>query len=214
MPISVQWPVPHPQFPITGEYLQTDDAWTPEHPHLGVDFGCPSNTRVVSATVPGKVHGIFDWTNFGDGSFGRCVRVDVLGTPWYYLYAHLSSFSVNVGMAVNPGDLIGFSGGSGKNGLNTYAPHLHVQASTDPAFPRANYEVVTGDPILGLRSAAPPVTPPPPTMDLAELTALVTAQGNSIATLSDRIIANEAKMVTRDQKILSAIAELMEAMKK
>lgn len=211
MPISVQWPVPHPQFPITGEYLQTDDAWTPDHPHLGVDFDCPRGTRVVSATVQGKVDGIFDWTNFGDGSFGRCVRVDVLGTPYWYLYAHLSETGVVLNQYVNPGDLIGLSGDTGKNGPGTYAPHLHVQASILASFPRENYLVVTGDPILGLRAATPA---PPPSMDLTELTTLVIAQGESIATLSERIIANEAAMAARDQKILAAIAALTEALKK
>lgn len=212
MAISVTRPVPA-QFPITGEYLQKDDAWSPDHPHLGVDFGCPAGTRVVSATQQGKVYAIHrTGDGWGDGSFGTCVVVDVVGTPWYYLYAHLSSVSVVVGQGVSPGDLIGLSGSTGA----AQGAHLHVQASTDKDFPRANYEEITGDPIRGLRTPQQPpvVVPPPPSMDLAALTALVTAQGQSIATISERIIANEGKQVLRDQKILSAIAELMEALKK
>ena len=28
-------------FIITGRFLQVDGAWSPDHPHLGVDYGHP-----------------------------------------------------------------------------------------------------------------------------------------------------------------------------
>lgn len=187
MAISVMRPV-DARWPITGEYLQTTDAWTPDRPHLGVDFGCPMGTRVVSATVPGKVFAVHRPDDgWGDGSFGICVIVDVTGTPWYYLYAHLSAVGVVAGEAVNPGDAIGLSGATGK----VTGAHLHVQASKDQWFPRANYEEVTGDPILGLRTGAPPVVAEP---TLAEVNAVVVAQGGSIATISERVIGMDAKL--------------------
>ncbi len=165
MPISVYRPVAA-RWPITGEYLQTSDPsgiWTPERPHLGVDFGCPMGTQVFSATVaPSVVKAIHRFDDgWGDGSFGLCIIVDVVGTPWFYLYAHLSDVVVSVDQALTPGQVIALSGASGKEGWNTYAPHLHTQASTDIGFPRANYLDVTGDPILGLRagSVVPPTTP-------------------------------------------------------
>lgn len=113
MAISVRRPVPE-QWPITGEYMQKDGYWSPERPHLGVDFGCPEPTNVVSATIPAKVYAIHrPGDGWGDGSFGICIVMDVVGTPWYYLYAHLSQALVTVGQQVQPGDLIARSGATG-----------------------------------------------------------------------------------------------------
>ncbi len=178
MAISVRRPVPA-HFPITGEYLDTTPpTWSAARPHLGVDFGCPSGTAVSSATIQGKVHDIHRPNDgWGDGSFGICVVIDVVGTPWYYLYAHLSSVAVSVGQTVNPGDLIGLSGATGF----VTGAHLHVQASESPNFPRDVN--ITGDPILGLRGGTPPPTPETPptgTPSLADVAASLNSLNNVV----------------------------------
>lgn len=224
MPISVYRPV-EARWPITGEYLQTSDPsgiWTPDHPHLGVDFGCPIGTAVYSATVRGKVVAIHRFDDgWGDGSFGLCIIVDVIGTPWYYLYAHLSAtYRVKVDDFVEPGQQIALSGASGKNGWNTYAPHLHTQASTDIGFPRANYLEITGDPILGLRagSVVPPTTPDyvPTIGDLNASVAALAAQtaqiGVSLNNLNGAVIDRDNAHSVRIGALESQMAAILSAL--
>lgn len=160
MAISVVRPVDD-KWEITGEIFQDWGYWTPDHPHFGVDFGCPKRTPVKSATIRGSVFAIHNaplgqWM----GDFGLCVVVKVYNPEtketWYYLYAHLDSVAVSLGQIVNPGDLIGMSGDSG----NVDGEHLHVQVSSSPQFARNRDE--TGDPILGLRGAVVPQPPPVP----------------------------------------------------
>lgn len=129
--------------PITGKWLDEDPkAWSKDRPHHGVDFGCGNGTVVRSFTLDGVVHGTFDKDHQqGDGSFGRCVVVQVTGTPWFVLYAHLSETRVKKGNPVLPGDIIGLSGGSGKLKGEPYSEtawpfHLHVQKAKSPDFPR------------------------------------------------------------------------------
>lgn len=218
MAISVQWPVDPTKYPITGEYLDTTPpTWSVDRPHLGVDFGCPMGTTVVSATIPGKVHKVHrKGDGWGDSSFGTCIVVDVTGTPYYYLYAHLSAVLVTEGEEVKPGQTIAQSGASGKDGPNTYAPHLHVQVSESPDFPRNL--AMGGDPILGVRgSVSAPQPPANPTATLSDIAVLVTAQGNSIATISEAVIAMRSANETRDNNLdsrLTAIEKALDALVK
>jgi len=86
--------------------------------------------------------------------------MDVVDTPWYYLYAHLSQVLVIPGQWIEPGtQRIALSGDTG---LVT-GPHLHVQVCESPDFPR-NVEIM-GDPILGLRGLPPPVEESDPTLE-------------------------------------------------
>ena len=200
MAISKVRPVPA-QFPITGEYLQTTDVWTPDRPHLGVDFGCPTGTPVASVTQTAKVHALHvPGDGWGDGSFGNCVVMDVVGTPWYYLYAHLSVALVTVGQIVEPGTIVARSGATG----HVTGPHLHVQVCESPDFPRLEH--LMGDPILGIRGQQP--SPPASTPTLADLAAahasLNTAVGN------DRL-ASQAADRALDSR-LTAIERVITAM--
>ena len=167
MAISVQRPV-DARFNISGEYLQSDGYWSPELPHMGIDYDCPTGTPVVSCTIRGFVYAIHNappgqWM----GDFGLCVVVkvtDASGKDWYFLYAHLSKVNVSVGQTVNPGDLIGLSGASGK----VTGPHLHIQVCETPQFARDPAQ--SGDPQLWMRDGVTPpvVVPPPGTPTIAE----------------------------------------------
>ena len=195
MAISLVRPVPE-RFPITGDYLQTTDVWTPERPHLGVDFGCPTGTDVVSATITSKVHAIHGDDGWGDGSFGTCVVMDVIDTPWYYLYAHLSAVMVSAGQLVQPGELVAKSGATG----NVTGPHLHVQVCKSPDFPRDI--ALMGDPILGLRGA-----PPQPAPEDEENSWLA----NLNRVVGDDRIASQARDAALDSR-LTAIERIITAM--
>lgn len=120
--IWTNWP-PAPG-PITGRFAEPGGAY-PEGGHRGLDIGCPVGTPVI-APVGGKV---VEFTN--DGSFGNGVCIDVPGTPWYVLLAHLGRADVHPGEMVRGGQQIGLSGATGR----VTGPHLHVQVCRVSSFP-------------------------------------------------------------------------------
>lgn len=87
-------------------------------PHIGVDFGAPTGTRVY-ATADGVVASA-GW----DGGYGNVVRINHAG-GYRTLYAHLSRFAAGMraGRRVGQGELIGYVGATG---LAT-GPHLHYE---------------------------------------------------------------------------------------
>lgn len=97
--------------------------------HLGVDFACPMNTpvRAVGAgTIVwsdwGQKMGANPWMMIpGSDASGILVIVDHGGI--FSLYAHLNSTPRNNGERVNAGDVIGYSGTTGRS----TGPHLHLE---------------------------------------------------------------------------------------
>jgi murein DD-endopeptidase MepM/ murein hydrolase activator NlpD len=84
--------------------------------HHGQDFSAPYGTQVY-ATGSGKV------IEAGrDSGFGNCIVIDH-GYGYRSTYGHLSKISVNAGLNVKRGDMIGFSGSTG----TSTGPHLHYQ---------------------------------------------------------------------------------------
>jgi hypothetical protein len=106
-----------------GDVYRVDSR--PPYQHRGVDYGVPIGTPVF-APAPGVV---VPFNN--DGSFGIGVCIDHPGTPWYSLYAHLSSRQVGVGDQVRVGQLLGYSGNTGF----VTGPHLHWQVCRSVMFP-------------------------------------------------------------------------------
>lgn len=99
--------------------------------HLGVDFWCAENTKVL-AVLRGKIHSIQN--NDDVGNYGPTIIVEhyIQGEWFYTLYGHLSEESLNfvrAGQEVEDGEHIGFIGSSDVNG--GYAPHLHFQIIED-----------------------------------------------------------------------------------
>ncbi len=90
-------------------------------PHNGIDFSLPKGTPVY-ATADGVVKVVkSSFTGYGK-------RLDIdHGFGYKTRYAHLDMFNVKKGQKVKRGDLIGFSGNSGKS----TAPHLHYEVHKD-----------------------------------------------------------------------------------
>ncbi|GMU40527.1 MAG: hypothetical protein AMXMBFR23_13930 [Chloroflexota bacterium] len=99
-------------------------AFGPSHP-LGIDLAMGSGSAVASARA-GQV-------TFAGGnpccSYGYHIIIDH-GDGYETVYAHLSDFAVGNGQFVNAGDIIGFSGNSGRSS----GPHLHFEVRRNGAY--------------------------------------------------------------------------------
>lgn len=88
--------------------------------HAGTDFSAPVGTRVL-VTADGVV------TSSGfDGGYGKKVVIDH-GFGYQTIYAHLSKAVVRQGQRVHRGDVIAFSGNTGRS----TGPHLHYEVRKD-----------------------------------------------------------------------------------
>jgi murein DD-endopeptidase MepM/ murein hydrolase activator NlpD len=83
--------------------------------HQGLDFAVPAGTPVHALSGGNVVLARFMFFE------GNCVVIDH-GQGLMSLYLHFSQFKVKEGDAVNPGQEIGLSGGTGR----VSGPHLHV----------------------------------------------------------------------------------------
>lgn len=102
-------------YPISVEYGVAGDHWASGH-HTGIDIAAPSGTALYSP-VAGQVLIAGPHSKYGNyvviqGQDGR-----------QYLFAHLSGFSVQPGMNVTPGTILGATGATG----NVTGPHLHFE---------------------------------------------------------------------------------------
>lgn len=87
------------------------------HLHTGVDFAMPIGTPVY-ATADGVVND----AQFSTGGYGYLVKIDhSFGFMTYY--AHLNKMVVRKGMFVKRGQLIAYSGNTGRS----TGPHLHYE---------------------------------------------------------------------------------------
>ncbi|MDZ4676043.1 MAG: M23 family metallopeptidase [Oligoflexia bacterium] len=101
--------------------------------HEGIDYGAATNTP-VHAVASGKVL----WTGFV-GCSGHVIILQHRlknRAVVYSLYKHLKNFVVKVGQQVRPGQMIAYSGSSGRQLLRSQeaskrgcviGPHLHVE---------------------------------------------------------------------------------------
>lgn len=89
--------------------------------HYGIDFSLEIGTPVY-ATGDGVVR----WVKSSISGYGRQIEIDH-GYGYRTKYAHLDMFVVKKGQNVKRGDLIGYSGNSGKS----TAPHLHYEVHLD-----------------------------------------------------------------------------------
>jgi murein DD-endopeptidase MepM/ murein hydrolase activator NlpD len=86
-----------------------------QRPHWGLDFRVPTGTPVTAMNSGTVLLARFLYFE------GNCVVIDH-GQGLLTLYFHLSEFKVKEGDAVTRGQIIGFSGGTGR----ATGPHLHV----------------------------------------------------------------------------------------
>ena len=82
--------------------------------HNGIDYGINTGTPILAAA-----DGYVSEVNNDPKGYG--IYVKVIHAQHYTLYAHLSSFCVELGQGVVMGDRLGLSGNTG----NSTGPHLH-----------------------------------------------------------------------------------------
>ncbi len=108
--------------------------------HNGVDFGAPIGTPLLAAER-GRILAIGDQDNYRTngkrlcykGAYGKFIMVkheNNLTT----LYAHASLIKAKIGDQVERGDIIGYSGNTGRS----TGPHLHFTVYSSQTIPRAS----------------------------------------------------------------------------
>lgn len=119
------------KYPVGGivtDYFgwRTHPVYGTRHYHDGTDFDAPIGTPVVAAS-----DGTVTMAQFY-GGYGRAIKIDH-GGGVVTMYAHLSSYAVDVGQSVSAGQVIAYSGNTG----TSTGPHLHftVIVDGDPVDP-------------------------------------------------------------------------------
>jgi murein DD-endopeptidase MepM/ murein hydrolase activator NlpD len=107
---------PTPGAPVTDEFSLSHSTWR-GRPHMGIDIGAPSGSR-VGAADGGRV----DKVGWDANGWGNYVIVDH-GNGYGTLYAHLNSVSVRQGQGVGKNDQVGLVGSTG----GSTGPHLHLE---------------------------------------------------------------------------------------
>lgn len=95
---------------------RTDPIYGTTKFHEGMDFACDIGTPVY-ATGDGRVTSA-EWHS----GYGNKIEI-THGYGYLTRYAHLSGFNVKAGQEVKRGDLIGYSGNTGKS----TGPHVHYE---------------------------------------------------------------------------------------
>ena len=115
---SIQ-PVPNKNLErmASGYGWRVDPIYKIQEFHKGMDFTCPIGTAVH---VTGD--GVVETVDFSYGGYGNEVVVNH-GYGYRTRYGHLSRFNVKPGMKVKRGDVIAFSGNTGKS----TGPHVHYE---------------------------------------------------------------------------------------
>lgn len=96
--------------------------------HTGMDFACPIGTPIY-ASADGVI-AFEGWANLGNNAWlltdggGIVIVLDAGDSAPTFIVAHLNQSLVNKGQHVKKGDLIGYSGNTGKW---TTGPHVHFE---------------------------------------------------------------------------------------
>ncbi|MBA3783795.1 MAG: peptidoglycan DD-metalloendopeptidase family protein [Nocardioides sp.] len=117
-----QWVLPVDGYRITATFGMSSGLWSSSH--TGLDFAAPSGTPIHA--VAG---GVVTSTGY-DGAYGNKTVITLEdGTEIWY--CHQTSYLVNTGDSVAPGEVIGSIGSTG----NVTGPHLHLEVRPDPETP-------------------------------------------------------------------------------
>ncbi|MBQ0040467.1 MAG: M23 family metallopeptidase [Clostridiales bacterium] len=111
--------------PLTpGSYVVTSrPGWRWGRTHEGVDMGCGIGNPVYASDG-----GVITCSG-GYGGYGNCIDIQH-NDGWMSRYGHLNSMVVKVGDKVYQGQLIGYSGNSGRS----TGPHLHFEIRKNGKF--------------------------------------------------------------------------------
>jgi septal ring factor EnvC (AmiA/AmiB activator) len=107
------WPV---NGPITSPFCESR-AWEACHP--GIDIGVPSGTPIRAAAAGRVVLMQPEASSGGYGNF-TCIQHSASMST---CYAHQSSFGTSMGASVSQGQVIGYTGCTGR----CFGPHLHFE---------------------------------------------------------------------------------------
>ena len=121
-------------YPVGNPVVTSGFGWR-THPvtgekkfHNGVDFGLDEGTPVYASES-----GVVDSAGWNDGGYGN--MIELKGSQFKHVYAHLSSFEVKTGDSVMKGQKIGEVGSTGRS----TGPHLHWEVlnlnTDDPLDP-------------------------------------------------------------------------------
>jgi murein DD-endopeptidase MepM/ murein hydrolase activator NlpD len=113
------WPV---SGPITSPFCESR-AWESCHP--GIDIGVPSGTPIRAAAAGRVVLMQPESASGGYGNFTCVQHTSSMST----CYAHQSRFATSMGATVAQGDVIGYSGCTGR----CYGDHLHFEVRINGA---------------------------------------------------------------------------------
>ncbi|RMF08156.1 MAG: hypothetical protein D6762_06240 [Candidatus Neomarinimicrobiota bacterium] len=108
--------------PVYGGYLNSPFAYRIDpfdgkrRFHYGQDFSVPPGTPVYATA-----DGVVQQARYR-GGFGKTVKLNN-GNGYSTIYAHLSRITVKYGQKVKRGDIIGYSGNTGRS----TGPHLHYE---------------------------------------------------------------------------------------
>ncbi|MDZ7727028.1 MAG: M23 family metallopeptidase [Dehalococcoidia bacterium] len=133
-----RYPLDLPPAVITGGYREDYGGYL----HRGIDIGGVPVGTPIKAPAAGKVTTHRPGDGWGSGSFGNCVILDHVGTPWWTIYGHMDEIRCSNGDTVAAGDTIGTVGFTGKVvPPGPAGAHLHWQLSDHGSFP-PNFEYV------------------------------------------------------------------------
>jgi peptidoglycan DL-endopeptidase CwlO len=113
------WPVTGP---ITSPFCESR-AWEACHP--GIDIGVASGTPIRAAAAGRVVLMQSEAQSGGYGNFTCVQHTSSMST----CYAHQSQFATSMGAEVSPGQVIGYSGCTGR----CFGPHLHFEVRINGA---------------------------------------------------------------------------------
>ncbi len=174
-PVHISWPIsqafgayPTRSLPWNHPTIQSYGNYQP-YGHLGIDYAVPVGTPVYAAH-----DGVIDHADWGynahpwvsqkwamarpDNASGICVLLDGgngLGTT----YSHMSRTHKNAGDRVRKGDLIGYSGNTGRSG----GPHCHFERVRLPApFDGWRYGRIDPGHLTTLADTIKPIPKPKP----------------------------------------------------
>jgi murein DD-endopeptidase MepM/ murein hydrolase activator NlpD len=159
--VPVRFPVPRKSEITSGFGARADPFFHQLALHSGVDFrGVPGDA--VRATAAGRV------TNADyQGGYGLMVEV-THGNGLVTRYGHLSAIEVNAGQEVQPGEIVGRIGTTGRS----TGPHLHYEVrvsgeATDPMrYLRAGEQLTDAIPVavpIAITAASPVLRSAPKT---------------------------------------------------
>jgi len=119
--VPVLTPLPKSKTRVTSPFgMRNHPTLKRQKMHNGIDFGSGMNAPVYAA-ADGKVT-LAQYSR----SFGNWIMVEH-AKGYVSVYAHLNSFNISAGLRLKKGEIIGYTGSTGRSS----GPHLHYEIRLD-----------------------------------------------------------------------------------